>query len=70
MISYTLVLKYFAICDWASEKTPSWHKIHHIKNSKYLALCVQYLLFVSFKVLHIKFFIDGKNFTSITLADH
>ena len=39
-------------------------------NGKYLEFLVQYLLSVRRKLLAIKLFIDGKNFISITLADH
>ena len=56
------------IHDQASEKGPSWHKIHHI--TKYLEVCEQHLLSVSCKMLPIKLFIDRKMFTSIGSADH
>ena len=37
------------------------------QNGKYLEVCVQYLVS---KMLPIKLYIDGKNFTSIALGDH
>ena len=39
-------------------------------NGKYLEFCAHYLLSVSSKVLPIKLCIDGKNVTSVALADH
>ena len=40
------------------------------ENHKYLTFCVQHLLFVSYKMLPIKLFVDDKNFISMALADH
>ena len=40
-----------------------------LQNYKYPVLCEQYLISVSFKMLPIKVFIDGRNFMSMALAD-
>ena len=71
---HSAITSSFHICDWASEKGPSWHKYTTSQNGKYLEFCVQYLLsinkyYTQRKLLAIKLFIDGKNFTSIALAD-
>ena len=55
-------------CDQASKKGPSLLKIHH--TTKSYEFCVPYLLYRSCKMLPIKLLIDGKNFTSMTSADH
>ena len=44
-----------------AQSTP-YHKI--------TMFCLEYLLSVSIKTLPIKFFIDGKNFTSMKLVDY
>ena len=41
------------------------------QNGNYLELCVQYLLSVGCKILHINdLFIDGENVTSMALVDN
>ena len=41
-------------------------KYTFLQNGTYLEYCVQYLYFENCKMLLIKLFIDGKNFTAMT----
>ena len=40
------------------------------QNITYLEFYAQYLLSISYEMLHMKLLIDGKNFTYKALADH